>query len=69
MQGARDVSIFNRACEIAKAVAGRSAVVGIFVDMDADEVMRIARRVPLDAVQLHGGESIEDCRRIARSLP
>jgi phosphoribosylanthranilate isomerase len=37
------------------------STVGVFVDSRVDEVAEIARRVGLDAVQLHGDESPEDC--------
>jgi len=38
--------------------------VGVFVNSAWEEVATIAARVPLDAVQLHGDESPEDCRRL-----
>jgi phosphoribosylanthranilate isomerase len=50
---------------IAKAVAGRAKLAGVFVNQDAAQVIDIARAVPLDAVQLHGNESAEYCRRVA----
>jgi phosphoribosylanthranilate isomerase len=40
-------------------------LVGVFVNMDIAEVLRIARAVPLDAVQLHGDESPADCATVA----
>jgi phosphoribosylanthranilate isomerase len=55
----------ERAQKIAKAVGGRARLVGVFVDMNVMEVLRIARSVPLDSVQLHGGESVEDCEAVA----
>jgi phosphoribosylanthranilate isomerase len=55
----------DRAKEIAKAVAGRARLVGVFVNMNVVEVLQIARAVSLDAVQLHGNESIEDCKTVA----
>jgi phosphoribosylanthranilate isomerase len=54
-----------QAREIAAAVAGRVKLVGVFVNMNAEEVLRIARTVPLDAVQLHGDESRNECEAIA----
>ena len=40
-------------------------LVGVFVNMDLSEVLRIARAVPLDMVQLHGDESPADCAAVA----
>src|SRR6266702_674113 len=40
---------------IAEAVAGKIKVVGVFVNMNVEEVLEIARTVPLDFVQVHGG--------------
>jgi phosphoribosylanthranilate isomerase len=40
-------------------------LVGVFVNMNISEVLRIARSVPLDAVQLHGDESPADCAAVA----
>jgi phosphoribosylanthranilate isomerase len=54
--------------EIARAVAGRAKLVGVFVNMNISEVLRIARQVPLDAVQLHGDESPADCELVAGSF-
>ena len=45
------------AMAIARAVDGRAALVGVFVNADAREMRDLAERVPLDAVQLHGDEA------------
>lgn len=42
--------------EVARAVAGRAVVVGVFIDADPAEVELVAAQVGLDAVQLHGAE-------------
>jgi phosphoribosylanthranilate isomerase len=55
----------ERAQEIAKAVAGRVKLVGVFVNMNVSGVLQIARAVPLNAVQLHGSESPQQCDAIA----
>ena len=60
----------QQAQQIAQAVAGRAKVgraklVGVFVNMNIVEVLRIARAVPLDAVQLHGDESPQECATVA----
>lgn len=50
------------------AKPGRVKLVGVFVNMDILEVLRIARAVPLDAVQLHGDESPRDCELAAQEF-
>ncbi len=47
----------ERACEIASAVPRSIVCVGVFVDQPVSEMQEIASRVPLGAVQLHGGEA------------
>jgi phosphoribosylanthranilate isomerase len=51
--------------QIAAAVAGRIKLAGVFVNMNVEDVLSIARAVPLHAVQLHGGESPQDCLTLA----
>ena len=58
----------EQAQTIARAVEGRVKLVGVFVNMNISEVLRIARAVPLDAVQLHGDESPQDCALAAREF-
>jgi phosphoribosylanthranilate isomerase len=59
----------ERAYEIARTALGRVPLVGVFVNMDRDEMLDIARAVPLDAVQLHGDESTEECKAVAAEFP
>ena len=59
----------EHAQEIARAVAGRVPLIGVFVNMERAELLRLARAVPLDAVQLHGDESVEECEAVAREFP
>ncbi|MDG9922866.1 MULTISPECIES: phosphoribosylanthranilate isomerase [unclassified Pseudomonas] len=40
--------------------------VGLFVDMNRDELQRILASVPLDLLQFHGDESPEQCESIHR---
>jgi phosphoribosylanthranilate isomerase len=54
----RRVSV-ERAREIAAALPVGVLKVGVFVDADPEEVLRIARVVGLDYVQLHGDEPPE----------
>jgi len=53
-----------RASEIAAAVAGRTALVGVFVDETFAAVVEWAKRCGLNAVQLHGRESPTLVRRL-----
>jgi len=59
----------ERAQEIATAVGGRAKLVGVFVNMNVSEVLRVARAVPLAAVQLHGSETPEECATVAAEYP
>lgn len=43
--------------EIARAVAGRARLVGVFIDAPPAEVDDVAEEVGLDAIQLHGQEA------------
>jgi len=54
-----------RAKEIAAAVAGRAALVGVFVDHPAAEVEEIAAAVGLDYLQFSGDERPEHLARFA----
>ena len=65
---ARVVAFTNRkaGCDPLSGTVSRPVkLVGIFVNMDISEVLRIARAVPLDMVQLHGDESPADCATVA----
>ena len=55
----------EQAQEIARAIATPVKLVGVFVNMNVSDVQRIARAVPLDAVQFHGNESTRDCQSAA----
>jgi phosphoribosylanthranilate isomerase len=57
----REVDPF-RARTIVRHLPPLVSVVGVFVDQPIEYVRRVARLVPLDAVQLHGGESADYCR-------
>src|ERR1035441_11016989 len=57
---ARVVAFMNRKAgcwPVSGATPGRVKLVGVFVNMNVSELLRIARAVPLDIVQLHGHES------------
>ena len=52
----------EQARKIAEALPPFGTRVGVFVNETPERVMEIARRVGLDAAQLHGDETPEDCR-------
>ena len=56
--------------DVAKRIAAKTRVttVGVFVDQPADEVNAIAEEVGLGVVQLHGTESVDYARSIARPV-
>jgi phosphoribosylanthranilate isomerase len=58
----------NQARTIVRALPSGTRAVGIFVDVPAGEVGRIARDVGLRILQLHGSESPEMCAELARDF-
>jgi len=54
--------------EIIKALPPFIATVGVFVNEKADKVNEIAYNLGLDAVQLHGDESPEFCKKIKKKV-
>lgn len=54
---------------IATRLPRRVLLVGIFVNTAAEEVLRIAKNVDLNVVQLHGEESPADVRLLSESYP
>ena len=50
-----------RAAEIARALPTHVMKVGVFVDTPRDEIIRTIEGASLDAIQLHGDETPEDC--------
>jgi phosphoribosylanthranilate isomerase len=54
--------------EIATAIADRVKMIGVFVNMNVSDVLRIAHAVPLQGVQLHGHESMTECGAIAKDF-
>ena len=53
---------------IASTLPPHITPVGVFVDQRVDEVIEIADRVPLGAVQLHGNEAVADFERVRQPL-
>lgn len=48
----------------AEADPGSAAKVGVFVRQDADEIIRIMDRCKLRFAQMHGGHSVEECKKV-----
>ena len=67
-RAARVGSIRATARAIAAKVPDKVSKVGVFVDQQADEIMRIMNEVGLDIAQLHGHETAEFCRQLRASL-
>ena len=57
----------EEARDVAAALPKDILKVGVFVDAEPDEVVRIAREVGLDYVQLHGDEGPEDVTAVRGS--
>ena len=57
-----------RAQEIAAGLPDHITTVGVFVDQPVSQVVEIADRVSLAAVQLHGAEAVEDFDRVRQPL-
>ena len=57
--------------DAARAIAASvpsALIVGVFVNQPQEEVSRIAAEVPLDAVQLHGDETVEYAAALTRPV-
>jgi len=68
VRGARHHVTARRAGDIMRALPAPLLGVGVFVNQ-TDEALEIARQVPLDALQLHGDETPEECARAKRAFP
>jgi phosphoribosylanthranilate isomerase len=58
----------DRAASIARELPPVFTTVGVFVDQPIEEVRRIAQRVPLMAVQLHGNEPLAYARQLLQPV-
>ena len=56
------------AAELARCVPTALRLVGLFVDPDDEELERVVSHVPLDMLQLHGGEAPERVAAVRRGL-
>jgi len=59
----RNISVEN-AKELAKIVPKNVKKVGVFVDEPIENLVKIAKEIPLDIVQLHGNESPEYVKKL-----
>jgi phosphoribosylanthranilate isomerase len=59
----------GRARKIVRRLPKRVAAVGVFVNEREEKILRIARAVGLDYLQLHGDETPESASRLARFFP
>ncbi len=57
-----------RARDIAAALPAHVTTVGVFVDQPVEYVVEISSLVPLGAVQLHGGESLDAFAAVSQPL-
>ncbi|MBL0058363.1 MAG: phosphoribosylanthranilate isomerase [Elusimicrobia bacterium] len=56
------------AARIAKKVPSFVPTIGVFVDQGPAEIVKIAKKVGLGGIQLHGEQTPDDCRAIAGEL-
>ncbi len=64
--GSRRFLSTAQAAEIVAVLPPEVLAVGVFVDTEPERILEIARKVPLQAVQLHGAESPEDVAVVSR---
>jgi phosphoribosylanthranilate isomerase len=48
--------------------AGTPKLVGVFVDAEIDDILKVCAVVELDVIQLHGDEEPEDVRKISQKV-
>lgn len=53
---------------VARKVPPFVPTVGVFVDHSVEDIVKIAQKVGLQGIQLHGEYSPEDCRRLSEQL-
>ena len=58
----------ERAAAIASSLSGRAKKVGVFTDSPLEDILDIARRIPLDVVQLHSLDYGADEIRALRAV-
>ncbi|PWS29546.1 N-(5'-phosphoribosyl)anthranilate isomerase [Pedobacter yonginense] len=55
--------------ELIKYIPQEIKTVGVFVDEEVEKIKEKVNQHQLNAVQLHGGESVEDCSNLKSSIP
>lgn len=58
----------DQAAKIAKKVPSFVPTVGVFVEQTVPEIIKIAQKVGLAGIQLHGDHTPEDCRALSDAL-
>lgn len=56
----------KKAEEIIKVLPARIKKAGVFVNEDADAVIKISKNLGLDLVQLHGNETLQYCKKVKK---
>jgi phosphoribosylanthranilate isomerase len=64
----RKVSVSN-AKEIVSSLPKFTTPVGVFVDEELDQLIKICKKVGISYVQLHGNETVEYCKGLKMKLP
>ncbi len=64
----RKVSVSN-AKEIVSSLPKFTIAVGVFVDEELDQVIKICKKVGIIYVQLHGNETVEYCKELKLKFP
>jgi phosphoribosylanthranilate isomerase len=64
----RKVSVSN-AKEIVSSLPKFTIAVGVFVDEELDQVIKICKKVGITYVQLHGNETVEYCKELKLKFP
>lgn len=58
---------FEKAARISMLVGKKALKIGVFVDEEEDEILKVAEKVRLDGVQLHGSEKVKDYKKLIGS--
>jgi phosphoribosylanthranilate isomerase len=64
----RKVSVSN-AKEIVSSLPKFTPAVGVFVDEELDQLIKICKKVVITYVQLHGNETVEYCKELKLKFP